>query len=150
MQTLDFISCLHDCHKFSQPLSCLYQAIILCKTENVFYCLGSCTEIKPYNHFLLLWGVTKRYCLIGGSIVWLSLILVSLTMSKWFSWQHHKDVFLINSFLETPFSLRKGQDMWVLIHENWESRSKELWNIHKLELERELVVHPSVDFIDWI
>ena len=27
METLDFVSGLHDCLEFSQPLSCLYQAM---------------------------------------------------------------------------------------------------------------------------
>ena len=37
-QTLDFVSGLHNCLEFSQPLSCLYQAMQT--QENVFYCLN--------------------------------------------------------------------------------------------------------------
>ena len=35
MQTLDFVSGLHDCLEFSQPLSCLYQAMQTRKTFSV-------------------------------------------------------------------------------------------------------------------
>ena len=38
MQTLDFVSGLHNCQEFSQPLSCLYQASYA-NTENTFYIL---------------------------------------------------------------------------------------------------------------
>ena len=39
MQTLDFVSGLHNCLEFPQPLSCLYQAMQT--RENVFYCLNN-------------------------------------------------------------------------------------------------------------
>ena len=35
MQTLEFGSGLHDCPKFSQPLSCLYQAMQTRKTFSI-------------------------------------------------------------------------------------------------------------------
>ena len=35
MQTLDFVSGLHNCLKFSQPLSCLYQAMQTRKTFSI-------------------------------------------------------------------------------------------------------------------
>ena len=35
MQTLDFVSGLHNCLEFSQPLSCLYQAMQTRKTFSI-------------------------------------------------------------------------------------------------------------------
>ena len=35
MQTLDFVSGLHDCLKFSQSLLCLYQAMQTWKTFSI-------------------------------------------------------------------------------------------------------------------
>ena len=35
MQTLDFVSGLHNCLEFSQPLSCLYQAMQTWKTFSI-------------------------------------------------------------------------------------------------------------------
>ena len=35
MQTLDFVSSLHNCLEFSQPLSCLYQATQTRKTFSI-------------------------------------------------------------------------------------------------------------------
>ena len=40
MQALDFVSGLYNRLEFSQPLSCLYQAMSA-NTENVFYCLNT-------------------------------------------------------------------------------------------------------------
>ena len=37
MQTLDFVSGLHNCLEFSQPLSCLYQAMQTRKTFSIAY-----------------------------------------------------------------------------------------------------------------
>ena len=45
MQTLDFVSGLHNCQEFSQPLSCLYQAMQTRKTLSI-YC---------FNTALVLW-----------------------------------------------------------------------------------------------
>ena len=45
MQTLDFVSGLHNCQEFSQPLSCLYQVMQTRKTLSI-YC---------FNTALVLW-----------------------------------------------------------------------------------------------
>ena len=53
MQTLDFVSGLHNCLEFSQPLSCLYQAMQTQKTFSiakivngtVFQTLPKCGEV---------------------------------------------------------------------------------------------------------
>ena len=42
MQTLDFVSGLHNCQEFSQPLSCLYHW--LCKNGKHFLLLQHCTS----------------------------------------------------------------------------------------------------------
>ena len=47
MRTLDFVSGLHNCLEFSQPLSCLYQAMQ--NTEDVFYCLRA--AVCKYREF---------------------------------------------------------------------------------------------------
>ena len=52
MQTLDFISGLHNCLEFSQPLSCLTQAM---QTENVFYCLN----ITKRSYYLKGWATNS-------------------------------------------------------------------------------------------
>ena len=51
MQTLDFVSGFHNCLEFSQPLSCLYQAIQTQK--NVLYCL--------INHFFFHLGNMQNF-----------------------------------------------------------------------------------------
>ena len=42
VETVDFVSGLHNCLEFSQPLSCLYH------TENVFYCLNVTQEYRCF------------------------------------------------------------------------------------------------------
>ena len=49
MQTLDFVSGLHNCLEFSQPLSCLYQALQTRKTFSI-----------AYNSYLTLRGDTEE------------------------------------------------------------------------------------------
>ena len=46
MQTLDFVSRLHNCLAFSQPLSCLYQAMQTRKTFSID---------KKYNYYILIY-----------------------------------------------------------------------------------------------
>ena len=48
MQTLDFVSGLHNCLEFSQPLECLYQAMQT-QQKKVFYCFYKITSSKNYN-----------------------------------------------------------------------------------------------------
>ena len=45
MQTLDFVSGLHNFREFSQPLECLYQAIQT--EEKVFYCFYKIGNFIP-------------------------------------------------------------------------------------------------------
>ena len=56
MQTPDFVSGLHNCLKFSQPLSRLYQAI---HTENISYCYGS----EGNTGFVCILKVLESPCL---------------------------------------------------------------------------------------
>ena len=45
MQTLDFVSGLHNCQEFSQTLECLYQAMQT-QEKKVFYCFYNFPERK--------------------------------------------------------------------------------------------------------
>ena len=45
MQTPDFVSSLHNCLKFSQPLLCLYQAIVI-QTQKTFPIAMALTKIQ--------------------------------------------------------------------------------------------------------
>ena len=45
MQTLDVVSGLHNCRKFSQPLSCLYQAMQTRK----FFCLNVFVDLNEFD-----------------------------------------------------------------------------------------------------
>ena len=46
MQTLDFVSGLHKCLEFSQPLVFMSG---YANTENVFYCLNICPNVYHHN-----------------------------------------------------------------------------------------------------
>ena len=51
MQTLDFVSGLHKCQEFSQPLGCLYQAMQTLE-KNVFYCFYKITFSRKKKNSL--------------------------------------------------------------------------------------------------
>ena len=53
MQTLDFVSRLHKCLEFSQPLSCLYQAMQTRKTFSIAKSLHK-TPQASFERFLIL------------------------------------------------------------------------------------------------
>ena len=48
LQTLDFVSGLHNCLEFSQPLGCLYQ--VMQNRKKVFYCLNI-AFLEKYCYF---------------------------------------------------------------------------------------------------
>ena len=62
MQTLDFVSGLHNCLEFSQPLSCLYQAMQTRKT----FSIALVGVLFAYFDYLLE-SVGFKTCKLGGS-----------------------------------------------------------------------------------
>ena len=84
MQTRDEVEGLHNCLEFSQPLSCLYQAIQTRK--NVFYCLIWYTRV-------ILMSIT---CALTASFAMFSTVF-KLRKSA-------TDVFAQKNFLEDIFN----------------------------------------------
>ena len=54
MQTLDFVSGLHNCLEFSQPLSCLYQAMLFFLNHLATPSKGELMPKAPY-FFISYW-----------------------------------------------------------------------------------------------
>ena len=82
MQTLDFVSGLHNCQEFSQPLECLYQAMQT--QEKVFYCFYKLTfpRKKKNSLFRLL---IKREILTSREVLYTKLnvrVISSLFFQK--------------------------------------------------------------------
>ena len=82
MQTLDFVSGLHNCQEFSQPLECLYQAMQT--QEKVFYCFYKLTfpRKKKNSLFRLL---IKREILTSCEVLYTKLnvrVISSLFFQK--------------------------------------------------------------------
>ena len=70
MQTVDFVSGLHNCQEFSHPLECLYQAMQT--QEKVFYCFYKLTfpRKKKNSLFRLL---IKREILTSREVLYTKL-----------------------------------------------------------------------------
>ena len=67
MQTLDFVSGLHNCREFPQPLECLYQAMQI--QEKVFYCIYKITFPRK-NAKLFVMALIKKEILTSRKLLY--------------------------------------------------------------------------------
>ena len=60
MQTLDFVSGLHNCREFSQPLSCLYQAMQTQEKSFLFFHDAQNCSVKVLALFMAYFSVNRN------------------------------------------------------------------------------------------